>query len=188
VNGTRKSRIYPWIICIWLTVAGLASHPASAQSKLDYKVVPILQAMKEVAPTPDIALGTLDGKKISLKDFRGKVVLLNFWASWCAPCREEMPAMEKLYQEYRNKNFAILAVAVKDSRQDTLNFVKELKLTYPVALDPDAKVGQEYGAWGLPVTYLIGPNGEGLARGWGPADWYGAPARKLIKDLIDGKR
>ena len=171
-----------------MSVASLSSPAAWAQSKIDYKVIPILQPMKDAAPTPEIALDTLEGKKISLKDFRGKVVLLNFWASWCVPCREEMPAMEKLYQEYKDKNFVILAVAVKDSKQDAGNFVKELKLTYPIALDPDAKIGQEYGAWGLPVSYLIGPKGEGLARGWGPADWYGPAARKLIKDLLGGKR
>ena len=68
-------------------------------------------------------------------------MLLNFWASWCVPCREEMPAMEKLYQEYKDKNFVILAVAVKDRKQDAIDFVKELKLTYPIALDPDAQVG-----------------------------------------------
>ena len=165
-----------------------AGDAAESSAKVDYKAVPILQAMKEVAPTPEINLTTPDGKKISLRDFRGKVVMLNFWASWCVPCREEMPAMEKLYQEFKDKNFVILAVAVKDRKQDAIDFVKELKLTYPVALDPDAKVGQEYGAWGLPATYLIGPKGEGLARGWGPADWHGAGARKLIKDLVDGKR
>ena len=165
-----------------------AGDAAESPAKVDYKAVPILQAMKEVAPTPEINLTTPDGKKISLRDFRGKVVMLNFWASWCVPCREEMPAMEKLYQEFKDKNFVILAVAVKDRKQDAVDFVKELKLTYPVALDPDAKVGQEYGAWGLPATYLIGPKGEGLARGWGPAEWYGAGARKLIKDLVDGKR
>ena len=71
-----------------------------AQSKVDYKALPMLQPMKDVAPTPEINLATPDGKKISLKDFRGKIVLLNFWASWCVPCREEMPAMEKLNQEY----------------------------------------------------------------------------------------
>jgi thiol-disulfide isomerase/thioredoxin len=176
------------LVLLSLTWASLSAPAAWAQAKIDYKVVPILQQMKDTAPTPEIALGTLEGKKVSLKDFRGKIVLLNFWASWCVPCREEMPAMEKLYQEYKEKNFVILAIAVKDSKQDTLNFVKELKITYPIALDPDAKVGQEYGAWGLPVTYLIGPKGEALARGWGPADWYGSAARKLIKDLLDGKR
>lgn len=169
-------------------LVALSHIAASAQSKVDYKSVAILQPMKDIAPTPEFSLATPDGKKISLKDFRGKIVLLNFWASWCVPCREEMPAMEKLYQEYKDKNFTILAVAVKDRRQDTIDFLKELKITYPIALDPDAKVGQEYGAFGLPATYLIGPKGEGLARGWGPAEWNGSAARKLIKDLIDGKR
>ena len=72
--------------------------------------------------------------------------------------------------------------------KEAVDFVKELKITYPIALDPEAQVGSLYGAWGLPATYLIGPNGEGLARGWGPAEWYGNGARKLIKDLTDGKR
>ena len=169
-------------------LVALSPVTAAAQSKIDYKAVSILQPMKDLAPTPEFSLATPDGKKLSLKDFRGKVVLLNFWASWCVPCREEMPAMERLYQEYKDKNFTILAVAVKDRRQATVDFVKELKITYPIALDPDAKVGQEYGAFGLPATYIIGPKGEGLARGWGPAEWYGPAARKLVKDLIDGKR
>jgi peroxiredoxin len=171
-----------------LCMSMLSLPLAVAQSKIDYKVVPILQPMKDAAPTPEISLSTPEGKKISLKEFRGKLVLLNFWASWCAPCREEMPAMEKLYQEYKDKNFSVFAIAVNDSKTDAVNFLKEHKITYPIALDPEAKVGQEYGAWGLPVTYLIGPKGEGLARGWGPADWHRAAARKLIKDLLDGKR
>jgi thiol-disulfide isomerase/thioredoxin len=162
--------------------------PAWSQGKVDYKVVPILQPMKDTAPTPEFNLSTPAGKKISLKDFRGKLVLLNFWASWCVPCREEMPAMEKLYQEYKDKNFVVLAVAVKDRKQDAVDFAKELKISYPIALDPEAQVGSLYGAWGLPATYLIGPKGEGLARGWGPAEWYGSNARKLVKDLLDGKR
>jgi peroxiredoxin len=99
-----------------------------------------------------------------------------------------MPAMEKLYQEFREKNFVVLAVNVKDRKADAVNFVKELKLSYPVVIDPDAQVGLLYGAWGLPTTYLIGPKGEGLARAWGPAEWYSTAARNLIKDLLDGKR
>jgi peroxiredoxin len=170
------------------SLLALSRAPAWSQARVDYKVVPILQPMKDNAPTPDFNLATPDGKKLSLKDFRGKVVLLNFWASWCVPCREEMPAMEKLYQEYKQKNFVVLAVAVKDRKQDAIDFVKELKLTYPIALDPEAQVGTLYGAWGLPATYLIGPKGEGLARGWGPADWYNQASRKLIQDLVDGKR
>lgn len=161
---------------------------ARGQSKLNYKVIPNLEPMKENTLTPDFSAVSPDGKKVSLKDFRGKIVFLNFWASWCEPCREEMPAMERLYQEFRNKNFVVLAISVKDRKQDAIDFVKELKLSYPVALDPEGQVGLLYGAWGLPTTYLIGPKGEGLARAWGPAEWYSPAARNLIKELVDGKR
>jgi peroxiredoxin len=165
----------------------LGATPGWAQSKINFKVIPILQPMKEAAPTPDFSLTDPEGKKISLKDFRGKTIFLNFWATWCEPCREEMPAMEKLYQEHKNNNFVVLAINVKDRRQEALAFVKELKLTYPIAFDPNAEVASLYGAWGLPTTYLIGPKGEGLARGWGPAEWYGPAARNLIKELLEEK-
>ena len=156
-----------------------------AQSKVNFKTVPVLQPIKQVAPTPDFTLLTPEGKKLSLKDFKGKTVFLNFWATWCVPCREEMPAMEQLYQEYKDKNFVVLAINVKDRKQEAVAFLKELKLTYPVALDPEAEVASLYGAWGLPTTYLIGPKGEGLARGWGPAEWYSPAARKLFKELLE---
>lgn len=189
VIDMQSKAVNPLWFLFLLISATLTWSPSWAQSKVDYKkAIPIMQPMKDNAPTPDFDLATPDGKKISLKSFRGKVVLLNFWASWCVPCREEMPAMEKLYQEYKDKNFVILAVAVKDRKQDAIDFIKELKITYPIALDPEAQVGSLYGAWGLPATYLIGPKGEGLARGWGPAEWYSLAARNLVKDLVDGKR
>jgi peroxiredoxin len=184
-HSARRSLLLLLIIPALLSTA---SSYARAQSKINYKVIPNLEAMKDQAPTPDFTLPNLDSKKISLKDFRGKLVFLNFWATWCVPCREEMPAMEKLYQEFREKNFMVLAVNVKDRKQDAVNFAKELKLSYPIVIDPDAQVGLLYGAWGLPTTYLIGPKGEGLARAWGPAEWYSPAARNLIKDLLDGKR
>lgn len=182
---TRKSAAVFCGVCLF----ALFVHTwALAQSSVNYKVIPNLEPMKDKGATPDFTVVAPDGKKLSLKDFRGKIVFLNFWASWCVPCREEMPAMEKLYQEFKDKNFVVLAIAVKDRRQDAIDFVKELKLTYPIGLDPDGAAGVLYGAWGLPTTYLIGPKGEGLARAWGPADWHGANARKLIQELVDGKR
>jgi peroxiredoxin len=184
-----------WIAKRWLSwvvalsaVLSTGSMQTWAQSKINYKVIPNLEAMKDKTLTPDFTLPNPEGKKVSLKDFRGKVVFLNFWATWCVPCREEMPAMEKLYQEFKERNFVVLAVNVKDRKQDAVNFFKELTLSYPMVIDPDAQVGLLYGAWGLPTTYLIGPKGEGLARAWGPAEWYSPAARNLIKDLLDGKR
>jgi peroxiredoxin len=172
-------------LCVIFLV--LDAAPAWSQSKANFKAIPILQPMKDAAPTPDFVLTNAEGKKISLKDFRGKTLFLNFWATWCEPCREEMPAMEKLYQEYKDKNFTVLAVNVKDRRQEALAFVKEFKLTYPIAFDPNAEVATLYGAWGLPTTYIIGPKGEGLARGWGPAEWYSPASRNLFKELLEEK-
>jgi len=151
---------------------------------INYRLVPNLDPMKERAPTPDFTLPGLAGKKLSLRDFRGKIILVNFWASWCAPCREEMPAMERLYQEFKDRGFVVLAIDTKDKRKDALAFIKELKLTYPVVFDDAGEVGLLYGAWGLPTTYLIGRQGEGLARMWGPAEWYGPGARELIRALL----
>jgi len=175
------------LFALVLTSCALSAAPAWSQSKVNFKVIPILQPMKENTPTPEFSLATPEGKNISLKDLRGKTVFLNFWATWCEPCREEMPAMEKLYQEHKNQNFVVLAVNVKDRKQEALAFVRDLKLTYPIAFDPNAEVATLYGAWGLPTTYLIGPKGEGLARGWGPADWYSPAARKLVKELLEEK-
>jgi len=178
---------------IFLLLAALlatpgASSAAQTAGKVNYNLVPNLQPMKEQSTTPDFTLVDSVGKKVALKDYRGKLVLLNFWASWCVPCREEMPAMERLYQQYKNKGFTIVAVNVKDNQKDAAAFLKELKITYPVMVDADGEVGLLYGAWGLPTTYLIGTKGEGLARIWGPAAWDGAGAKQLIQDLLDGKR
>lgn len=151
----------------------------------DFKLIPKLQELKERPSAPDFTLPDAGGRKVSLKDFRGKVVFLNFWATWCESCREEMPSMERLYREFKGKGLEIVAVNTKDKRPAALAFVKELKLTYPILMDPEGEVGLLYGAFGLPATYLIDRKGVALARMWGPADWYSPAARNLIKSLIE---
>ena len=174
------------LLAVVLFQAG-GALPAQAGSAPDYKAVPKLQEIKDHPAAPDFTLPGPDGRKLSLKDYRGKVVFLNFWATWCESCREEMPSMERLYQEFKGKGLEIVAVNVKDKRPDALAFVKELKLNYPVLMDPEGEVGLLYGAFGLPVTYLIDRKGVVLARLWGPADWYSPAARKLIAALVDQK-
>ncbi len=171
-----------------LSLGGQGRALAAGGQGINYKLVPNLEPMKDKSPTPDFALPDVAGKKISLKDFRGKIVLLNFWASWCVPCRQEMPAMERLYQEFKAKDFVIVGVDVKEQRKEALSFAKELKITYPILLDERGDVGLLYGAWGLPATYLIGAKGEGLARMWGPAEWYGSGARELIRSVLAEKK
>jgi DsbE subfamily thiol:disulfide oxidoreductase len=179
-------RLFAFLVALTGTLALVA--PAQSQSKINYKVIKNLEPIKDNRPTPDFTITALDNKPVALKNFRGKIVFLNFWATWCTPCREEMPAMEQLYQEFKDKDFVILAVNVKDRKQEAANFLKELKITYPVAFDPEGQVALLYGAWGLPTTYLIGPKGEGLARAWGPAEWYSPTARNLISQILAEKK
>lgn len=163
--------------------AALAAHAARAAP--DYSAVRGLQPLEERTPAPDFTLVDANGKPVSLKEFRGKVVFLNFWAAWCAPCREEMPSMQRLYQEFRGQGFEIVGVNVKDRRADALAFLRKLEITYPVVLDPEGKVGELYGAFGMPLTYLIDRRGVVLARLMGPADWHAPGARALIRALVE---
>lgn len=187
IGGAFVGWVFFLLLSLW-PWSGMGLAQPNRSQGVNYKLVPNLEPLKDQSPTPDFTLPDPAGKKLSLKDFRGKLVFLNFWASWCLPCREEMPAMERLYQEFKDKGFLILAVNVKDNRKDALTFIKELKLTYPVVFDPNGEAGLLYGAWGLPTTYLIGPKGEGLARAWGPAPWDSPGAKHLIKELLGGKR
>jgi DsbE subfamily thiol:disulfide oxidoreductase len=174
-----------------LSACLFASSPAFAQSKgaaaLDYTVIPKMEPMKDRPTAPDFTLATPDGRKMSLKDYRGKVVFLNFWATWCPSCRTEMPDMDKLYREFKGKGLEIVAVNVKDKRDDAMGFVKNMKLTYPIMMDPEGEIGLLYGAWGMPATYLIDRKGVVQARLWGPAEWYSPAARNLIKTMLEQK-
>ena len=147
--------------------------PAAA----DFSAVPKLAEMKERMVAPEFTGIAPGGKKVSLNDFRGKVVFLNFWATWCEGCRDEMPSMEKLYREFKGEGLEVVAVNVKDKRADALAFYKKLQLTYPVVMDPEGELGLLYGAFGMPTTYLIDRKGVVLARLWGRAA-IGPPRRQ----------
>ena len=172
------------LVAFFFAGALLCTQAAGAP---DFKAILQLQELTGRQVAPDFTLPDPGGKKVSLKDFRGKVVFLNFWATWCGFCKDEMPTMDRLYREFKGKGFEIVAVNVKDKRPEALAFVKQLKLTYPIVIDPEGEVGLLYGAFGMPTTYLIDRKGVVLARLWGPADWYSPAARKLIAALVDQK-
>jgi thiol-disulfide isomerase/thioredoxin len=154
----------------------LAALPASltfAAERLtadDFKAVG-LAALKEGTESIAFTLSDLSGKKVSLSSFKGKVVFLNFWATWCPPCRGEMPSMERLYQKLKDKGLVILAVDLQEDAKSVRKFVNELKLTFPVALDSDGKVGAAYGARSIPTSYIIGRAGSALGGTVGGHEW-----------------
>ena len=110
---------------------------------------------------PEFTLTTLEGETIYLAELRGKAVLVNIWASWCIPCRSEMPAMQAIYEEYAGRGFTILAVNAtnQDSRSEAADFVREYELTFPILLDLDGTVGQLYQVSALPSSFFIRPDG-----------------------------
>lgn len=110
---------------------------------------------------PDFTLQTTDGATVTLSDLRGQAVLVNIWASWCAPCRAEMPAMQRVYEEYKEQGLVILAVnsTVQDSAESAVSFASELGLTFPILLDIQGVATRLYLVQGLPASFFIGRDG-----------------------------
>jgi peroxiredoxin len=163
-------------ICILSARNAVAADP--------YQAMGITRPDTAVA-AQDFSLDTLDGSRISLAAYRGQVVLLNFWATWCAPCRREMPSMQKLWQLYKTKNFAVLAVSEDAGKlQKVTDFIAKIKVEFPVLLDHDFKIADDYMVPGLPASYLIGRNGTIAATVVGSQDWSRPEARALIDYLL----
>jgi peroxiredoxin len=123
-------------------------------------------------PAPDFTLSDLSGRRQRLAEYRGKVVFLNLWATWCAPCRMEMPSMEELHRRLTGTDFVMLAVSEdEDGRAPVQKFVDELGLTFPVLLDQDGVVPPRYGVTGYPETFIIDRDGRVVQHTIGPEDW-----------------
>ena len=133
---------------------------------------------------PNFTLSSADGQQVSLQQYRGKVVFLNFWATWCIPCREEMPALERLHQKYQSQDLAVLSIDLKESADQVKAFFQKHGLSFPALLDQDGSVFRDYLVAGMPTTYLIGRDGIMLARGVGGRDWTRSEALQLIQELI----
>ncbi len=134
---------------------------------------------------PDFVLPELSGASTRLSDHRGKVVLVNFWATWCTPCRAEMPSMEKLYQAHRGRGLVILAISGDRTRRQVVeSFVQELGLTFPILLDPGGEVFAQYSVPGLPTSYLLDRQGRIVSGEVGARDWSGAAARQVVEALL----
>lgn len=134
---------------------------------------------------PDFAVTDLEGRAVRLSAYRGKVVLLNVWTTWCPPCREEMPSMERLHRRLQGRDFVLLAVSQDDDGQRAVApFVREMGVTFPVLVDPEHQVGRRYGVWGYPETFVIDRNGYIVERVIGPRDWMAPDQVAALEALI----
>ncbi len=179
VNRTLKQFFLRHILSVGLTLfVGLvyAEDPFKALG---------VDLPKQQVEAPAFTLDRITGGKAGLEDFTGKVVLLNFWATWCAPCREEMPAMQTLWERYREQGFVIVAVAAdRAGRKPVVSFVNKLALSYPILLDPEGDVRNRYEVVGLPMSYLIGRDGKISGRVIGVREWDSSEADAVVSALL----
>ena len=140
-------------------------------------------------PAPNFTFPDLNGHQVSLSDHRGKVVIINIWATWCPPCRQEMPSMQKLYERFKGENFEILAVSIDSTgREAVAPFVQTMNLTFPVLLDSKEDIGTLYGLTGVPESFIIDKEGIVVQKIIGPIDWATPHAFQFFQDLINKPR
>ena len=177
----------PWLRLIaplaltWLFVVPVASHSGTVAPPPESLRV---HAFSEDITAPAFSLKGIDGHPLRLEDLKGKVVFLNFWATWCVPCREEMPAMERLYREYGERGLVVLAVNFQESPDTVKRFMRELHLTFPTVLDSDGAAARDFAVRGLPVSFLLSRDGRILWQAIGSREWDGAEARDYFKRIL----
>jgi len=173
------SRVLLLLACSTLP-AGAVEDPAHA-----------LDLIKPNRPqqAKDFKIAALDGGRLNLADFKGKVVFLNLWATWCGPCKEEMPAMERLWQRYKGEGLVVIALSMDSGGAKTVKpYIERAKYTYAIGLDPKMEIAQLYGAHSVPSTFIIDRNGALRAIALGPRDWDGRASFAFFEALLkDGK-
>jgi len=164
-------------------------HGAATQVLDPFEKAGVVE-LKEGQQAPGFTLLTLDGGRASLTDHRDKLVVLNFWATWCQPCTVEMPSLEALWQRYRERGLIVVGVSVDRGAPKALlePYVRNLKLTFPILLDPDSKTSDRWRVTALPATFLVRPGGEVAGMAMGAREWNSDEMRALVERLLPHPR
>jgi peroxiredoxin len=181
LQEAKRTTHYWAFILVFLAVAGLLLLLSLKQNNPYLKFSPL----KNGQPAPNFTLPGLDGKMVSLADYRGYVVLVNIWATWCPPCVDEMPSMEKLYQQLKDEKFEILAVSIDSLGENAVAaFVKKYNLSFPALLDPDGTIKTLYQTTGVPESFIINKEGILVEKIIGPRDWSSPAVVRYLHSLI----
>jgi len=174
------------ILSLLAIVSSLLALTAYAAWEVQPKLGHSLTPLPEPVPAPDFTLEDMDEEKHSFKDLRGKVVLLNFWATWCPPCRREMPSMERLYQKLNGESFTVIAVNQMEDGDHVFAYTGQLEVdpTFTILFDKHSKVSKSYRVNGLPTTYLIDKQGNIRYRAIGGREFDHPEVEKHIKQLM----
>lgn len=170
-----------WIVAVFL--AGAVVYMGSRARKAGSAPAPVANNRSaQPQAAPDFTLKSIDGQPVTLSSFRGKVVLLDFWATWCTPCRSEIPRFVEWQQKYRDKGLVVLGVSMDDSSKDAANYVREMKITYPVVMGSSDVADSYGGVLGLPVNLLISRDGKILNKYVGATD-LNALEKQIAEEL-----
>ncbi|MDH5386991.1 MAG: TlpA family protein disulfide reductase [Gammaproteobacteria bacterium] len=175
--------MYRIIILMFCISFSMASHAAWEQPELGYNLSPLAKPVD----APIFKLEDMDEYEYDFSEYRGKVVLLNFWATWCPPCKREMPSMERLYQKLKGKDFTVLGVNQMEDGDRIFAFSGSLDTqpTFNILLDTDSQVSQSYAVRGLPTTYLIDKKGKIRYRAVGGREFDHPEVEKIIEALMN---
>lgn len=165
-----------------------ASSPGYGDGKIDrlFRQMGLVR-FTEITEPAEVKLQDLNGKPVRLNEFRGKIVFLNFWATWCPDCVKEMPAMQRLHRKLEGKDFVLAAVNIKESRARVQAFFKKHKLTFPGFLDVSGQASSRMAIRAIPTTFILDKNGAVLAMATGPRPWDSKRSVALFEYLIDRK-
>jgi thiol-disulfide isomerase/thioredoxin len=174
-------RLAPVLILVLCTPVGQL-HAELPAPELSHELNPLATPVA----APDFSLEDIDGEQHALSDYRGKVIMLNFWATWCPPCRREIPSMESIYQELRDKGFVVLGINEFETPDHVFAYTGQLSVfpTFPILFDSDSKVSQLYGVKGLPTTLLVNRQGQVVYRAAGGRDFDHPEVRVIVSDLL----
>ena len=164
-------------------------HGAATQVLDPFEKAGVVE-LKEGQQAPGFALLTLDGGRVSLTDHRDKLVVLNFWATWCQPCTVEMPSLEALWRRHRDRGLVVVGVSVDRGAPKNLiePYVRNLKLTFPILLDPDSKTSDRWRVTALPATFIVRPGGEVAGMAMGARQWNSDEMQALVERLLPHPR
>ena len=146
-----------------------------------------IQVLDQQIEPRDFTLPLLSGENASLSSYKGKVVILNFWATWCPPCRAEMPSMETLYQRFKNQGLEILAVDLGESARTVRQFIQDHNYTFPVMLDSNSRIGSLYGIQSIPTSFIIDREGKIIGRVVGAIHWDTPQAIAAFEALLNSR-
>jgi peroxiredoxin len=161
-------------------------HPALLLTTLLCAATPASAAVSPGAPAPAFTLAARDGGKLSLADLKGQVVMINFWATWCGPCRQEMPLLAQLHDKYEPLGFTMIGVNVEPDSAAAVDWLKGVPVSFPILFDTDSAVAGRFGVEGMPSSVLVDRNGQVryIHRGYKPGDEakYADMIRSLVKE------